>query len=101
MLELADDRQRVLGELVAAWAARYSAGGAEGDVVPRVVQAEVVLSGRPGLVDIIAEVGDRTAHAVIGLRRAGEEAHLLRAGDEPVLGLLEGERGLEGVVEAT
>jgi maltokinase len=100
LLELTDDRQRALGELAAAWAARYSSEDAEVAVAPRVIQAEVLLAGRPGLVDIIAEVGDRTAHAVVGLRRPGEEAHLLRTGDEPVLGLLEDELGLAVAVDA-
>ncbi len=100
MLELTDDRQRALGELVAAWAVRYSPEDAEGTTAPRVVQAEVLLAGRPGLVDVIAEVGDRTVHAVVGLRRPGEEAHLLRSGDEPVLGLLEDDLGLAVAVDA-
>ena len=60
----------------------------------------MLLAGRPGLVDVIAEVGDRTAHAVVGLRRPGEEAHLLRAGDEPVLGLIEDDLGLAVAVDA-
>jgi predicted trehalose synthase len=94
MLELTADRQRALAELVAAWVARHS--GLEPAEVPppTVLQAEVVLAGRPGLVDVLAEVGGRIAHAVVGLRRPGEEARTLRAGDDPVLGLVEDDLGL-------
>lgn len=101
MLELSGERQHAVAELVAAWVARHPANGgpAEG-AAPEVLQAEVVLAGRPGLIDVIAEVGGRTAHAVLGLRRPGEEAHLLRAGDDPVLGLFEDEHGLAVVVDA-
>ena len=93
MLELTADRQRALGELVAAWVARHSGLDPEAGAHD-VLQAEVLLAGRPGLIDVIARVGGRTAHAVVGLRSPGEEAHTLRAGDDPVLGLLEDDLGL-------
>jgi hypothetical protein len=94
LLELTADRQRALAEMVVAWVARHDRLEPENVAPPTVVQAEVVLAGRPGLVDVIAEVGGRTAHVVVGLRRPGEEAHTLRAGDDPVLGLLEDDSGL-------
>jgi predicted trehalose synthase len=63
-------------------------------------EVEVLRAGRPGLLDVIAEVEGRTAHAVLGLRRPGDEAHLLRVSDDPVLGLLDDEHGLGVVVDA-
>jgi maltokinase len=51
-------------------------------------------------VDVVTQVGDRLLHLVLGVRRPGEEAHLLRAGDDPVLGLLEDAEGLGVVVDA-
>lgn len=78
---------------------REGAGaGREGGVAVR--QVEVLRPGRPGLLDVVAHVTGRTAHAVLGIRRPGEEAHLLRATDEPVLGLLEDDHGLGVVVDA-
>ena len=56
-------------------------------------RAEVILPGRPGLLDLVAEVNGRLAHLVVGLRRVGDEPHFLRAGDEMALGLLEDDDG--------
>ncbi|HEY5244960.1 MAG TPA: hypothetical protein VIJ60_04780, partial [Acidimicrobiales bacterium] len=117
MLELTDDRRAALSRLVAAWVdqrlgneARRD-GGADGDrddgpppptVDPASVtvrQVEVLRPGRPGVLDVIADVDGRLAHAVLGLRRPGEEVHLLRAADQPVLGLLEDDDGLALVVD--
>lgn len=119
--ELTGERRRAVGELVAAWVAARPAGPAPtGAPAPSptgapahapageagrgegvaVRQVEVLRPGRPGLLDVIAEVTGRTAHAVLGIRRPGEEAHLLRAADEPVLGLLDDEEGLGVVVDA-
>lgn len=100
LLELTDGRRRALSDLVAAWAARHPGTGVAPGTAPEVVQAEVVADGRPGILDVIADVGGATAHAVLGLRRAGEEAHLLRAGDDPVLGLFDDDHGLAVVVDA-
>lgn len=63
-------------------------------------RTDVLLPGRPGLLDIVAEVDGRLAHAVVGLRAVGDEPHFLRAGDEVALGLLEDSDGLAVCTDA-
>jgi maltokinase len=121
LLELTDDRRAALSRLVAAWVDQRLGIEAQGDddrdrgdgagdrddeppptVDPASVavrQVEVLRPGRPGVLDVLAEVDGRLAHAVLGLRRPGEEVHLLRAADQPVLGLLEDDDGLALVVD--
>ncbi|MBV8463073.1 MAG: hypothetical protein JO368_07255, partial [Acidimicrobiales bacterium] len=67
---------------------------------PVVVRAEVLRAGRPGLLDIVADVGGRLAHLVVGLRGVADEQHFLRAGDEAALGLLDDETGLAVCTDA-
>lgn len=103
MLELTDERRRALTQLVTAWAARRA--GEETTDAPlrrwvEVREVEVLSAGRPALLDVIAEVEGRLGHAVLGVRRPGEEAHFLRANDEPVLGLFEDDVGLGVVLDA-
>jgi maltokinase len=88
---MSPERAQALRTLVDAWLAQHGVA-ATGDV--DVLRAEVVRPGRPGLLDIVARVGDRRAHLVAGLRSVGDEPHFLRAGDEAALGLLEDEHGL-------
>ena len=110
--------EAALVQLLAAWAAQWGpsadeapadeagtdGGGADGAGAdePTVVieEVEVLLAGRPGLLDVIAAVDGRPVHAVLGLHRPGDEVHLLRAADQPVLGLLEDDHGLALVVDA-
>jgi maltokinase len=63
-------------------------------------EVEILRTGRPGLLDVLADVDGRIAHVVLGLRRPGAEQHPLRAGEEAVLGLLEDETGMAVVVDA-
>lgn len=100
MLEMTEERQRSLGRLATAWLVRRP--GMEGRAVSRVEvsEAEILLAGRPGLLDAIVEVQGRFAHMVLGLHRPGEEAHLMRASDDPALGLFDDEHGLGVVVDA-
>lgn len=117
MLELTDERRRSITQLMTVWLAQRPTGaegssaGADPDGAALLAggrserwvdvrEVEVLLAGRPGLLDVIAEVEGQTAHAVFGLRRPGEEAHLLRASDDPVLGLFDDEHGLGVVVDA-
>jgi maltokinase len=64
------------------------------------VRCEVLTTGRPGLLDIVAEVGGRTAHLVAGLRGVGETPHFLHAGEESALGIWEDEDGLAVCTDA-
>lgn len=74
-------------------------GDGDGDGAT-LTEVEVLRPGRPGLVDVVARVDGRLLHLVLGVRRPGQEAHLLRAGDDPVLGLLDDADGLGVVVDA-
>ena len=58
------------------------------------------MAGRPGLIDIVARVGGRRAHIVVGLRGVADEPHFLRSGEEAALGLLDDEDGLAVCTDA-
>ncbi len=66
----------------------------------RVVDVEVILPGRPGLLDVVAETGGRLAHAVFGIRRPGDELRVLGNLEEPTLGTIEDSDGVGLVVDA-
>jgi maltokinase len=106
-------RDQALRSLTEAWLGlrRYvPAGGKPGsdghdaaraDRAAIVIErAETMLAGRPGLLDIVALVGGRRAHLVVGLRAVGDEPHFLRAGEESALGLLDDEAGLAVCTDA-
>ncbi|MHB1777348.1 MAG: hypothetical protein ACYCU7_15360 [Acidimicrobiales bacterium] len=100
VLELTDERRRSLGLLVALLVDRH-ATWEPAAAAAEVREVEVLRSGRPGLLDVIAAVGRRTAHAVLGLRRPDEpHHHLVRAADEPVLGAFEDGDGPGVAVDA-
>jgi maltokinase len=96
------EREQALRTLVEAW---LSHRPVEEWHRPRrtdiaLVRVEVLLAGRPGLLDVVAEVNARLAHIVVGLRSSNDEPHFLRAGDEVVLGLLEDDDGLAVCTDA-
>jgi predicted trehalose synthase len=105
VLELTAERRRTAAELVASWVAKRTADGEGTEVADRgiagvvVHRVEVLRSGRPGLLDVVAAAQGRIAHVVVGIRRPGEEAHVLRVTDEPVLGLID-DGGLGVAVDA-
>jgi predicted trehalose synthase len=90
------DRDRALHSLSAAW---LGLRGLPPDDV-EVVRAEVLLPGRPGLLDIVARTGGRLAHLVVGLRGVTDEPHFLRPGEEAALGLLDDDDGLAVCTDA-
>ncbi len=90
-------RDQALRTLTEAWLGLRRTAS-EGAIV--IERAEVLLAGRPGLIDIVARVGDRRAHIVAGLRGVADEPHFLRAGDESALGLLDDEDGLAVCIDA-
>jgi len=110
---LSAESRRSLEEIVAVWAAGRRSGDGRpppsGDGRPplspgadgiEVIEAEVLLAGRPALLDVVARVGDHLAHAVLGLRRPDDELRLLRPADEPVFGLFDDGDGSAMVVDA-
>lgn len=88
---------QALRTLVEAWVGlrRAAADGPVG-----IERAEVLRDGRPGLLDIVARVGERQAHVVAGLRTVTDEPHFLRSGEEAALGLLDDEHGLAVCTDA-
>lgn len=100
VLELTEVRRRAMAELVQAWTAgRPTAGeGSAGGGGVTVRRVEVLRPGRPGLLDVVAGVRGRMAHLVLGVRRPGEEAHLLK--EEPALGLVDDDAGLGVAIDA-
>jgi predicted trehalose synthase len=73
-------------------------GAVDGEIT--ILRTEVLLPGRPGLLDIVAGIGGREAHVVAGLRSVGDESHFLHSGDEMALGLLESDDGLAVCTDA-
>lgn len=92
---MSEARDQTVRDVVAVWLshrpAAEPAAPARSDITVR--RADVLLPGRPGLLDVVADVDGRLAHLVVGLRRADDEPHLLRAGDEVALGALEDAEG--------
>ncbi len=91
------ERDQVLRTLTEAWLGLRRAAP-EGAI--DIERDEVLLAGRPGLIDIVARVGERRAHIVVGLRSVSDEPHFLRAGDEAALGLLDDPDGLAVCTDA-
>jgi maltokinase len=92
-----EEREQALHMLAEAWVGlRHD--GPSGPVA--LVRSEVLRSGRPGLLDIVAGVGGREAHMVAGLRSVGDEPHFLHSGEEAALGLLDDDDGLAVCTDA-
>ena len=98
MLELDEGRRESFVPLVTAWLARRGADVGVGTI--EVVEVEVLLAGRPGLLDVVARVDGRIAHLVLGLHAHGTEIKMLRGADDGVLGEFEDERGIALAVDA-
>jgi maltokinase len=88
-----------VGSIVRAWHSHRDPL-AQPPTAINVLRQEVLLAGRPGLLDIVAEVDGRQAHLVAGLRAVGDEPHFLRSGEEVALGLLEDQDGLAVCTDA-
>jgi predicted trehalose synthase len=96
------EREQALRTLVEAWLSHRPVNEWHQDASTEITvrRAEVLLAGRPGLLDVVARVNGRLAHLVVGLRAVGDEPHFLRAGDEMALGLLEDDDGLAVCTDA-
>ncbi|HWF15802.1 MAG TPA: hypothetical protein VG244_06435 [Acidimicrobiales bacterium] len=94
---MTDERDQALRTLTEAWLGLRQVAP---ETPPTIVRAEVLRPGRPGLLDIVAEVEGRLAHFVVGLRGVADEQHFLRSGEEAALGLLDDEAGLAVCTDA-
>ncbi len=92
------EREQALRTLTEAWLGLRQAVPKGDDVI--VERTETLRGGRPGLLDIVARVGQRRAHLVAGLRSVADEPHFLRAGEEAALGLLDDDHGLAVCTDA-
>ena len=90
-------REQALRTLVEAWLGLRRVAPA-GEIT--IVRTEVLRAGRPGLLDIVAQVGERRAHVVAGLRGVADEPHFLKGGEEAALGLLDDDHGLAVCTDA-
>jgi maltokinase len=98
VVDVSDSARAALADLVLAYATRRpgwdaedgsdpgEGSGGEGDGAVQVLDAEVLASGRPGIVDVVAAYRDRFVHVPFGLRTPGEETRFIPEGDDPVLG---------------
>jgi len=96
---LTDSTAEALAGLVSSHLARR-AGLEMGDTPVRVLEAEVLARGRPGIVDVVARVGRQTVHLPLGLREPGGETKFLAGDEDPVLGVFEDDDGLAVAFDA-
>jgi maltokinase len=96
---ISEARREALGDLISSYLVRTTGGGSD-DASVAVIDAEVVSRGRPGIVDVVARVGDRTIHLAIGLRDPEAEAKFLAGDEDPILGVFEDDNGLAVAFDA-
>jgi maltokinase len=96
---LTDKARDALAELVSSHLLRDAGDEAVGGPV-RVLEAEVLARGRPGIVDVVARVGDRTVHLPLGLREPGGDTKFPTGDDDRILGVFEDDEGLAMAFEA-
>jgi maltokinase len=66
----------------------------------RVVDDEKLVPGRPGVRDVVAQVGENLVHLSLGLRAPEDEARILDGVEDPFLGLYDDPDGLAVVFDA-
>jgi maltokinase len=94
---MTEGRDEALRTLTEAW---LELRGVAPQSAPVIVRTEVLRAGRPGLIDIVADVDGRLVHLVVGLRGVADEQHFLHAGEEAALGLLDDDTGLAVCTDA-
>jgi maltokinase len=96
------EQEQAVHRLVGAWLEERTPVDAPAPVPDEITvrRVEVLRAGRPGLLDVVAEMGGRLAHMIAGLRRVGDEPRFLRPGDEAALGLFEDDDGLAVCLDA-
>ncbi|HXQ59062.1 MAG TPA: hypothetical protein VN799_03160 [Acidimicrobiales bacterium] len=96
--QLTETQRLALAEIVSSHLMRSTG---ENDGVPvQVLEAEVLSRGRPGIVDVVARVGERTVHLPLGLREPGGETKFIAGDEDPVLGVFEDDDGLAVAFDA-
>lgn len=65
-----------------------------------IVDVELLHAGRPGVLDVVAEMDGRLGHAVFALRRPGDELRVVGAVEDPALGVVEDAEGMAVLVDA-
>jgi hypothetical protein len=88
-----------LAGLVSSYATRRPGwSGVDGQVT--VIDDETLVPGRPGIRDVVAEVGGTLIHLPLGLRAPGEEMKTLAGVEEPGLGLYDDPQGVSVAFDA-
>lgn len=89
-------------EALAAVVARALArsAGAAAPVRVSVVDCTVLAEGRPAVVDVVADGGDRRWHLPVGIRPPGDEARFVAGAGDPVIGVVDGPDGLAVAFDA-
>ncbi len=90
-----------LARLVGAYTARRPGWQRAPGAAPVVLDVADLVAGRPGVIDVVAAVGDAQVHVVLGLRAPGDEARFFPGMADPVLGLCEDAHGLAVAFDAT
>lgn len=85
--------REALRQIVSSYA-EHQYGWTADEAAVSVRDSEVLASGRPGLVDVIAEAGGRLVHLPLGLRAPGDQSRLLPDAEASVLGLYEDSEGV-------
>ncbi|MGO9341115.1 MAG: hypothetical protein ACLP6E_01150 [Acidimicrobiales bacterium] len=88
-----------LAGLVGSYAARRPGwSGVAGPVT--VIDDEMMVTGRPGVHDVVADVGGTLVHLPVGLRIPGDESRVLAGVEEAVLGFHDDREGLAVAFDA-
>jgi len=96
-----DASTATLARLVTAYVARRPGWGGRRAAPLTVLDASVLVEGRPGVLDVVADVDGHRVHVALGLRPLGDEARFFPGVEDPVLGLYEDGRGLAVAFDAT
>jgi maltokinase len=88
-----------LAGLVGSYAARRPGWtGVEGPVT--LIDEELIVKGRPGVHDVVADVGGTLVHLPVGLRIPGDDSRVLAGVEEAVLGLHDDPEGMAVAFDA-
>lgn len=83
-----------LAAVVSSYCARRPGwGGDKPAVEPTIIEALSVRAGRPGLVDVVARVGNRLLHVPLGLRAPDDTVQSVVEGEDVVLGTVDDGEG--------